>query len=52
MSQSKATLEGRKVGVLLTDGFDSSLLHELQSAVDAERALAVRIAPEKRRRHQ
>lgn len=44
-AQAKATLEGRKVGVLVTNGFDSALLHELQSAVDAERGVLVLIAP-------
>lgn len=44
-AQAKETLEGRKVGVLVTDGFDSALLHELKSAVEAERGLLVVIAP-------
>jgi catalase len=45
LAQAKPTLEGRKVGVLLSNGFDSALLHELQSAVDAAHATLVRIAP-------
>ncbi len=44
-AKSIETLEGRKVGVLVTEGFDSALLHELQAAVDAERGVLVRIAP-------
>lgn len=45
LAKAKPTLEGRKVGVLVTAGFDSALLHELQSAVEAERATLVHIAP-------
>jgi len=45
LAKTEPTLEGRKIGVLVTPGFDSALLHELQSAVDAERAVLVRIAP-------
>ncbi len=44
-TQAKPTLKGRKVGVLLSDGFDSTLLHELQGAIDAEQAVLVRITP-------
>ncbi|MES2696947.1 MAG: catalase [Verrucomicrobiota bacterium] len=44
-AKAEPTLEGRKVGVLVTAGFDSALLHELQAAVEAERAVLVRIAP-------
>lgn len=45
VAQARATLEGRKIGVLLTDEFDSALLHELQAAVTAEKATLKRIAP-------
>ncbi len=45
LSLARATLEGRKVGVLLTNGFNSALLHTLQSAVDAAHATLVRVAP-------
>ncbi|MEO6004574.1 MAG: catalase [Opitutus sp.] len=44
-AHARVTLEGRKIGVLVTDGFDSALLHELQSITDAERATLVVIAP-------
>ena len=44
-AQTLATLKARKVAVLVTPGFDSALLHELQAAVDAEQAVLVRIAP-------
>lgn len=44
-SQMKETLKGRKVGVLLGDGFDSSLLHQLQGAVEAEQACLVKVTP-------
>ncbi len=45
LAHARATLDGRKVGVLVTAGFDSALLHELQAAVDAEHGVLVRIAP-------
>ncbi len=45
MAKARPTLEGRKVGVLVTPGFDSALLHELRSVVEAECATLVRIAP-------
>ena len=45
LAKAEPTLEGRKIGVLVTAGFDSALLHELQAAVEAERAVLVRIAP-------
>jgi len=45
LAKAKPTLQGRKVGVLITHGFDSSLLHELQTAVDGEQGVLVAIAP-------
>ncbi len=45
LAHAKETLEGRKIGVLLTPGYNSTLLHELQAAVSAERATLVRVAP-------
>ncbi|WP_438480196.1 catalase [Oleiharenicola lentus] len=44
-AQMKETLKGRKVGVLLGDGFDSGILHALQGAVDAEHACLVKVTP-------
>lgn len=45
LARAQPTLEGRKIGVLIAPGFDSALLHELQAAAEAERALLARVAP-------
>jgi catalase len=41
----KATLEGRKVGILLADGFDAKLKDALVAAVKKEKATPAIIAP-------
>lgn len=45
LKKALPTLEGRKVGVLLTDGFDAALLDRLRKAVEKEKAKLVTIAP-------
>ena len=45
IGKALATLQGRKIGVLITDGFDSSLLAELRRRAKAERAALAVIAP-------
>ena len=45
IGKALATLQGRKIGVLVTDGFDSSLLAELRSRAKAEKAALAVIAP-------
>jgi catalase len=45
LAKDPHTLRGRKVGVLLTDGFDASLLATLQAAVKKEKAALALIAP-------
>lgn len=45
LAKAEPTLNGRKIGVLITPGFDSALLHELQAAVEAERGIVARVAP-------
>lgn len=45
LKKAKATLEGRKVGILITDGFDAGLLASIKKAVKTEKATAVLIAP-------
>ncbi|MDQ3622207.1 MAG: catalase [Verrucomicrobiota bacterium] len=44
LAKAKATLQGRKIGVLITDGFDASLLAELRSSAKAEKATLAVIA--------
>ncbi|CAN5186918.1 catalase [soil metagenome] len=41
----KPTLEGRSVGVLVSDGFDAKVFADLKRAVEAERAQVVVIGP-------
>ena len=45
MAKAKPTLQGRKLGVLLTDGFESSLLTQLRTSATAEKATLAVIAP-------
>ncbi len=45
IKKAHVTLKGRKVGVLITDGFDASLLSGLRAAVKAEKAQLAVIAP-------
>ncbi len=45
IKKAPVTLKGRKVGVLLTDGFDAGLLAALRAAVKAEKAQLDLIAP-------
>jgi catalase len=45
LAKAPETLEGRKVGVLVTNGFDSALLAELRTAAKKEKATLVLIAP-------
>lgn len=45
LAKATATLEGRKVGVLVTNGFPSALLNEVKAALKAERAGVALIAP-------
>ena len=45
IKKAPATLRGRKVGVLVTDGFDASLLASLRTAAKAEKAALAVIAP-------
>jgi catalase len=44
MKTAKGTFEGRKLGVLLTEGVDGPMLHALTAAFEAEGALVERIA--------
>jgi catalase len=45
LAKAPATLKGRKVGVLVTDGFDSAQLDALRAALKAEKAAIAVIAP-------
>ncbi|MEA3208331.1 MAG: catalase [Chthoniobacter sp.] len=45
IGKAPVTLAGRKIGVLITDGFDSSLLAALRSSVKSEKATLFVIAP-------
>ena len=45
IKKAPATLQGRKLGVLVTDGFEASLLAALRGAAKKENAQAVVIAP-------
>ncbi len=45
IAKAPATLEGRKIGVLLTNGFDESLLEELRQGATKEKAALAIIAP-------
>jgi catalase len=44
LTQAKSTLQGRKIGVLITEGFDPSLLAKLRSSAKAEKASLTVIA--------
>ena len=45
IKKAKPTLKGRKLGVLLTDGFDAGLLTALRNAAKTEKAALAVIAP-------
>lgn len=45
IKKAKPTLKGRKLGVLVTDGFDANLLAALRNAAKAEKAAFALIAP-------
>ncbi len=45
VTKDPGTLQGRKAGVLLTDGFDAKLLVAIQAAFKAEKAQVALIAP-------
>lgn len=45
MAKAPATLAGRKIGVLVTDGFDARLLAGLRSKAKAAKAMLAVIAP-------
>ena len=45
IKKAKPTLKGRKVGVLMTDGADDTLLDALRKAVEKEGAALAVIAP-------
>ncbi len=45
LAKDPHTLKGRKAGILLTDGFDSSLLTSIQSVLKKEKAAVALIAP-------
>ncbi len=45
LKKAPATLKGRKLGILITDGFDASLLSALRTAAKAEKAALAIIAP-------
>jgi catalase len=45
IKKAKPTLQGRKVGVLVTNGFDAALLASLRKTVKSEKAALAVIAP-------
>ena len=45
LGKAPATLQGRKIGVLLTDGFDPALLAALRSSAKTEKAALFVVAP-------
>ena len=45
IKKARPTLKGRKLGVLITDGFDASLLSALRAAAESEKAAFAVIAP-------
>ncbi|MEO7299135.1 MAG: catalase [Verrucomicrobiota bacterium] len=45
IKKAKPTLNGRKIGVLVTDGFDANLLTALRNAAKTEKATVALIAP-------
>src|SRR6202022_198449 len=44
IKKAPATLKGRKIGVLITDGVDDALLDRLRAAVEKEKAVLAVIA--------
>ncbi len=45
LAKAPATIEGRKVGVLIGEGFDAGLLAALRKAIEAEGAMCEIVAP-------
>ncbi|MES2368738.1 MAG: catalase [Pseudomonadota bacterium] len=45
LAKAKPTLEGRKIGVLVSEGYDSAILDALQTAAEAEGAVLELIGP-------
>jgi catalase len=45
IKKAQPTLKGRKIGVLIADGFDANLLNELRNAAKMEKAAIAIIAP-------
>ena len=45
LAKTQPTLQGRKIGVLLTDGFPAGLLADLRKNAKAEKAVLVVVAP-------
>jgi catalase len=45
LAKAPATIEGRKVGVLIGEGFDAALLARLRKAIEAEGAMCELVAP-------
>ncbi len=45
LAKAPSTLKGRKIGVLLTDGFDAALLAALRASAKAEKAVLFVVAP-------
>ena len=45
LGKAPATLRGRKIGVLLTDGFDATLLTALRNSAKTEKATLIVVAP-------
>lgn len=45
LAKAKPTLEGRKIGVLISDGYDLAILDQLQAAAEAEGAVVELIGP-------
>ena len=45
IAKAPATLQGRKIGVLVTDGFDATILAALRGAAKKEKAVVAVIAP-------
>ncbi len=45
LSKAQPTLQGRKIGVLLSDGFPAGLLADLRKSAKAEKAVLVVVAP-------
>jgi catalase len=45
IKKAQPTLKGRKIGVLITDGFDASLLNAIRNAAKSEKAAIAIVAP-------